>query len=68
MTKNIISSSDNSDNQLIKYLLIFLLTFSSGVVAESVSRLAARGLRLWMVVTELGENGASVHIPAVEDW
>lgn len=51
----------------MKSFIIFLLPFSSGVVAESASHLAAKGLRLWTVVTDRGENGATVRIRAEGD-
>ena len=46
---------------------MLLLLISSGVGAESVSRLAARDLRLWTVVMVRGENGATVRILVVGD-
>ena len=67
MPKDTINSSSNFDDGLIKCFIVFLLPFSSGVVAESVSRLAVRGLRLWMVITDHGENGATAHIRAAGD-
>lgn len=61
------SSSNKYDDVLMKSSIIFLLPFSSGVVAESASRLAARGLRLLTVVTDRGENGATVRIRVAGD-